>query len=254
MSKAIIAASLFLLATAPPAPAQVESSDPEAARVVADCSARKFESSVELDQGGQKRLTKFKLCAAKDSDDAAWVKTLKDAKAKIAAHPDISAESKSSIAAQLDVEIARFETSGAPSVSPPPAALPPVAPPPAPASATAAVSAAQVAKPAVARPRLTIKCLLPGESGPGGNCTSLDRATRLQVRADADLAAGTSLRFLRRGDLRGEIAVAQLKQGELFRSKLPPELCAGVSSSKVEIQIVGGKQVVDTLGPFNLRC
>ena len=82
----------------------------------------------------------------------------------------------------------------------------------------------------------------------------MGRATRLQVRADADLGQGATLRFLRRGDVRGEIALAQMHQGDLYRSKLPPELCAGVASSKVEIQILGGKQVVDTLGPYNLRC
>jgi len=40
----------------------------------------------------------------------------------------------------------------------------------------------------------------------------------------------------------------------VIRSKLPPQLCAGVASSKVEIQIMGSKQVVDTLGPYLLRC
>jgi len=96
--------------------------------------------------------------------------------------------------------------------------------------------------------------LTAGESGAGSACSSLNRATRLQVRADADLGQGVSLRFLRRGDMRGEIALAQMHQGELYRSKLPPELCSGVASSKVEIQVMGGKQVVDTLGPYNLRC
>lgn len=106
----------------------------------------------------------------------------------------------------------------------------------------------------MAKPRLTVRCLDLGESGAGSSCSSLNRATRLQVRADVDLGLGVSLRFLRRGDMRAEIALAQLKQGELFRTRLPAELCAGVASTKVEIQIVGGKQVVDTLGPFNLRC
>lgn len=264
MSKAIIAAALVIMAATPavsqdasPAASQaeaVEAPDPEAAKIVADCSARKFETAVEIEKDGKKRLTKMKLCAAKDSDDAAWVKTLEDAKAKIATHPDISAESKASIASQLDVEIAKYGAVSTASVSPPAAPLVATLPPPAPTVAMAASTAAPAPKPAVAKPRLTVRCLDPGESGAGSSCSSLNRATRLQVRADADLGQGVSLRFLRRGDMRAEIALAQLKQGEIYRSKLPPELCAGVASTKVEIQIVGGKQVAETLGPFNLRC
>ena len=263
MTRLTIAAAIALLAAAPLLAQQrdtVEATDPNAAQIVADCSARKFESSVEIDKGGQKRLTRFKLCAAKDSDDAAWVKVLQDAKAKIAAHPDISAESKASIASQLDVEIAKYGKASpvpraAVTVQQTPTiwATPQTVPPPAPVAKLTPLPA-PAATPAAARPRITISCLEPGEKGAGSTCTSLGRATRLQVRADADLGQGATLRFLRRGDVRGEIALAQMHQGDLYRSKLPPELCAGVASSKVEIQILGGKQVVDTLGPYNLRC
>jgi len=59
---------------------------------------------------------------------------------------------------------------------------------------------------------------------------------------------------LRRGDERARLALAPMRQGETYRSKLPPELCAGVASTKVEIQVLGSGQVVDTLGPYSLRC
>lgn len=274
MNRLSVAAIVAVLASSPllarqdqPGSGQgdrVEATDPDAARIVADCSARKFESSIEIDKNGQKRLTRFKLCSAKDSDDAAWVKVLQDAKAKIAAHPDISPESKASIASQLDIEIAKYggthpqptmpvavqQTPSIWTTAPPPVKLTPPATAPAASVMAAPVASASIA----AKPRLTIRCLEPGESGAGSACSSLNRATRLQVRADADLGQGVSLRFLRRGDMRGEIALAQMHQGELYRSKLPPELCSGVASSKVEIQVMGGKQVVDTLGPYNLRC
>jgi hypothetical protein len=96
MTRLTFAAAIVLFAAAPLLAQQrdtVEATDPNAAQIVADCSAH-VQSSVEIDKGGQKRLTRFKLCAAKDSDDAAWVKVLEDAKAKIAAHPDISAEAR----------------------------------------------------------------------------------------------------------------------------------------------------------------
>ena len=85
-----------------PAPA-----DASEAAVIADCSARKFESSVELEKGGQRRHTRMKLCSTAQADDASWVRTLEDAKTKISAHPDISDDSKASISKQIDAEIAK---------------------------------------------------------------------------------------------------------------------------------------------------
>ena len=84
-----------------------DAGDASDAAVIADCNARKFETSVELEKDGKKRLTRMKLCSTAQSDDAAWVRTLEDAKEKIASHPDISAESKVSISEQIDAEIAK---------------------------------------------------------------------------------------------------------------------------------------------------
>jgi len=51
------------------------------------------------------------------------------------------------------------------------------------------------------------------------------------------------------------IELAQLRQGQMVRSKLPAQLCAGVASSKVQIEVLaGGGQVVDRLGPYRLHC
>jgi hypothetical protein len=88
MTRLTIAAAIALLAAAPLLAQQrdtVEATDPNAAQIVARLQrAQVSNSSIEIDQGrARKRLTRFKLCAAKDSDDAAWVKVLQDAKAKI---------------------------------------------------------------------------------------------------------------------------------------------------------------------------
>jgi len=264
---AILVAPAALVGAQEPAGAQgdtVEATDTTAAAIVVDCNAKKFETSVEIEKDGQKRRTRLKLCAAKDADDTAWLKTLEDAKAKIASHPDISEESKIKIAAELDAEIVRIEkgekasttlTSSGPlpvaqapghAVYPPPPSAPAVAQNP----ALASTAPAQVP----AKPRLTVRCLVVGEPGDGQRCIALERDTQLAIRADEDLAGSVSLRFLRRGDVRGEVALASMRQGQVIRSKLPRELCAGVASSKVEIQIIGSNQVIDTLGPYLLRC
>ncbi len=276
MNKLIVAAA-FACVLAVPAVAEepekvvsaagdtVEASDPAAAAIVADCSARKFETRVEIEKDGKKRFTRMKLCAAANENEANWVKTLHDAKAKISAHPDISDESKAKIAVELDAEIAKLKPVDAVSIALP--AAPPRTPAPKPeysvysplpkGPAAAAGSTLATSAPAQApakKPRLTIKCLAPGEKGGGSSCLSLDRTTQLAIRADEDLVGGASLRFLRRGDERGEISLAAMRQGQLIRSKLPPELCAGVASSKVEIQVMGSNQVAETLGPYKLRC
>jgi hypothetical protein len=241
----------------------VQSTDTTVAAIVADCSARKFETSVEIEKDGQKRLTKMKLCAAKEGDQASWVRTLEDAKAKIAAHPDISEESKAKIAAELDAEIAKNQN-GRGSNDPMTAAPQPVSvrqpeqavlPPPQlkPSIASQSTAAASSTRPS-SRPRLTIRCLDSGESGEGSPCAVLERNTRLTVHADEDLAGSTTLRFLRRGDMKGEVALAAMRQGQSIRASLPERLCVGVSSSKVEIQVVRSNQVVETLGPYRLLC
>lgn len=253
----MFASALVFLAAAS-AEAQVEVSDPNAAAIVADCSSRKFETRVEIEKDGQKRLTRMKLCAAANSDDAAWARTLKDARTKIAAHPHISEESKANIVAKLDAEIAVLSNGDSASKSVPiaPSAASGVVVPPAPPETVAPFLPRPGPGPAtsVAAPRLKIDCYTPGQAGSGGPCFSLERDTLLTINAKDDLTAGTSLRFLRRGEVRREIAMTPLAKGKSIRLKLPDQLCAGVANSKVEIQILRSSKIIETLGPYPLRC
>lgn len=252
ISAAFLAGLLAMPALAQDEAPAADQPDTSAAAIVADCSARKFETSVEIEKDGEKRQTKLKLCAVANGDAEQWVRTLRDAKAKIAGHPDISEESKTKIAIELDAEIAKTEMGKETAVSPPVAVASPA--PAAPPVATKPVTAAPSPARALTKPRLTIRCLEFGERGDGSPCAFLGRDTRLAIRADADLTGSTSLRFLRRGDARGEIALAAMRQGQSIRTKLPQQLCKGVSYSKVEIQVLRSKQVVDTLGPYTLHC
>ena len=79
-----------------------------AAAALVDCDIRKFETSIELVKDGKTRVTRMKLCATSDADDASWARTLTDAKAKIAENSGISDESKARITEQLDAEIAKL--------------------------------------------------------------------------------------------------------------------------------------------------
>lgn len=74
------------------------------------------------------------------------------------------------------------------------------------------------------------------------------------IRADEDVAAGTSVRFLRGGDARAELDLGPLKKGVSMREKLPGRVCSGVLRGKVQLQILSKGQVVETRGPYALYC
>jgi hypothetical protein len=247
MNKLIVAVGIACVMAVPVLAQQPQTTDSSAAAIVADCNARKFETQVEIEKDGEKRLTKLKLCAVANGDDAAWVRTLRDAKSKISAHPDISDESKMKIAAQIEAEIDKVESGKVASVAKP---VEPTTPP----AVAKPVAIAALPPPLPAEPRLTIRCLDSGETGEGSPCTFLQGDTRLAIRADGELASGTKLRFLRRGDARGEVALAGLRQGQTMRYRLPEQLCIGVSNTKVEIQVVSSNQIVETFGPYKLLC
>ena len=270
----------LLLASAPAAldqPGVATSSDP----LIANCDAHKFETIVHITVAGKPRSSRVKLCGQLGQTDAEWLRTLKDAIDKVAANESMAADAKDQVIAALNVEIAKLSptatelgplpsTVGAlppattlaqpPVISPPVggpvqySTLPPL-PAPIPAASVAAVAATAPPLPA---PRMTFRCLAMNRLSAEGSCDLLERETLLTVRADEDLPGGTSLRFLRRGDDRGEVDLPALRRGQSWRFNLPPKVCAGVSGSRVEIQTVrsakGTPQVVDTRGPFELRC
>lgn len=257
------------------APAETEAASPEKQAFLQSCAARKFETTIQIVEDGAKLGKKVTLCGNAGQTDADWVDTLKDAAAKTEANADMAPDVKGQIVTALNLEITRIEAVSR-TVTLPKAieAAPEVAdraqysvlPPIPDASKRATMSPRDPIKltaraadaprlPPVKKPRLTIRCLAPGEAGGGSICAALERDTLLMVRADEDLASAASLRFLRRGDAKGQIELAQLRQGQQVRSKLPSQLCAGVASSKVQIEVLaGGGQVVDTLGPYRLHC
>ena len=250
---ALAAGAMFpALAQDKPAESTVQGDDPEALKLVSDCNARKFETVVEREENGERKSSKVKLCGKQGQTDAEWATTLKDAAAKIEANATMPQTAKDQLSAALKAEIAKVEAGAALTPAPVASVEQPAPKPAPPPVAVAAKSPA--AAPALKKPKLTIRCLAPGEKGGGSSCSALDRATRLSILADADLGSGASLRFLRRGDVRAQLALAPMRLGETYRSKLPAELCAGVASTKVEIQVMGSGQVVETLGPYSLRC
>lgn len=104
-----------------------------------------------------------------------------------------------------------------------------------------------------AKPKLAFQCI--GADFPGGGpCISLSRDTILSVKAGEPLVEPVSLRFVRRGDARAEISLGSMNKGQSLRLQIPNEVCSGVVSSEINIEVTRSGQVVDRLGPYLLHC
>jgi hypothetical protein len=278
-------------AVAAPAKKAAKTADaPNAAvkQLLDNCDAHKFETTVDAVVDGEPHRSKVKLCGKDGQSDADWIGTLKDAIAKLDANKDMDAGVRTQIVTAINAEIARLQSVAA-SKQPVPAndpgfgkegasiaseysALPPLpaAPPPPPkvlapvASGTvipsaplksAQVAAASVAMvPAGPAPKLSYTCYSPGDLGGDAPCAGFDRETTLTVRAQADVPAGVALRFLRNGEQRAEVALAQLHRGKSLRIALPSAVCAGVGDGSLQLQVVQNGAEVKSDGPYSLRC
>lgn len=251
----------------------VEGDTPDRVAQIARCQGHKFDSLVEID-AVKKRSTRVKLCANPGSSDADWVKTLEAAVVQIEQRA-MPPAAKDKLIGELRNEIARFAPPSKSVVIAQPAPLfvgdfglanPLTSPteryetsvlPPLPPRKVALKGTAASEAPSKPVMSIRIKCLGRRESGTGGTCDFFDRNTMLVVSALKGLEKGGALRFLRRGEARGEALLAPLEVGRSVRVRLPAELCRGIAYSKVEIELLGPKSTgaaAARFGPYGLRC
>lgn len=237
------------------APAAADQSA-DAREKIAECAGEKFVFA----WGVGARPTKVTLCSEANATTDEVVRMLDDAATKIEASA-IPEDRRVAIVQQIRGKIAELEGKAAAAVK----AAPEPKPVPAPAASSAArervpeparaapapLRAAQVPLP---NPRLAFECYTPGEIGSGGPCTTLARETRLTVKARDPLPAGIKVRFVRNGESRGELALGAMGKGQAARLTLPRGLCAGVVEAETRIEVIGGGQVLDSAGPYLLRC
>ncbi|NUQ19205.1 MAG: hypothetical protein HOP95_12310 [Sphingomonas sp.] len=289
---ALSCVALAAAAVAAPAAKKVAPQDSppnaQARQLIQNCDAHKFETTVHEVVDGQPQQSKVKLCGNEGQTDAEWIGTLKDAITKLNANKEMPAAVRDQIIAAIYAEVARLENSPAQSsgrtpaldglaplpgigqpkaaaaaplpaprrVAPAPvqdeyAALPPL--PTAPTAPTHVLGmAAGASLVPLPRPRISFDCYEPG--GAQGPCTDFTRQTLLTVQAGEDLPADTSLRFVRDGDPKADVNLAQLKKGRSMRLTVPTDVCLHAVGGKLELQIVRSGQAVGSEGPFNLTC
>ena len=251
----------------------IEGATPDRVAQVDRCQGHKFESRVEIDPV-KKRSTSIKLCANPGASDADWVKTLEAAVVQIEQR-NMPPEARQKLIGELQSEIARYAATSKPAataqgatlfVTDPGAAATLAGPseryetsvlPPLPERKVGRSATAAAPSPSQRPMRIGMKCLERGQTGAGGTCDFLESSTILAIRAVEGVEDGGTLRFRRRGDVRGEVTLPPMQAGQSTRVKLPAELCRGVANSKVEIELLAPKStgaVAARFGPHYLRC
>lgn len=116
----VVTASLLtpLGATAAPRKPVPAAKPPALPKLMQNCHAHKFETIVHAVVDGQPRDSKVKLCGVESQSDADWIKTLRDAIAKLEANKEMAAPVRDQIVAAIRTEISRLEIVGS---APPPA-------------------------------------------------------------------------------------------------------------------------------------
>jgi hypothetical protein len=275
---------MVLLAAAASADAAVpkkgkpEPAAPEQAMksLVQSCDAHKFETSIQLiGPDGQPKQSKVRMCGTEGQSDADWIATLKDAVKKTADSPQMPKGVRDQIISAVNAEIVRLsapklELPGGADVGKLPRNAATAAPeatlsrdfsalPPLPTEPTVAPPHLLGADAAVVpAPRLTLRCAIVGDEDRPSDCGSIDRDTVLVVRADEAYPRGVSMRFVRHGDTRAELAIPALRQGQTTTLRLPAKVCSGVVRSRLEIQAFGTGAPSGTaagrIGEYDLRC
>ena len=265
--------------------AHAEQATTEPAKAPPSCEGQIF----TFEAGPAGHVAKVTLCSKKDPTPDELAKMFESAASALAQNLRMAPEKRNNLIAQMKAKAAEargtssaaglptmaLQTPIAPSTTPVtagPAPLRPITaddrapeysslpPLPTPTPVVGASTAAASTASFLSKPQLTIVCLNQAGLAGAAPCDSLERETILSVRAGDGVPAGTSMRFLRRGDLRAEVQLAGLARGKAKQFSLPREVCAGVVESKVEIQIVrrakaaDAGQVVDSMGPYFLRC
>lgn len=227
----------------------------DAARKVSDCDGQRFVFA----WGVGANPTKVTLCSDKGASHEQVVRMLEDAANKLEGTAGLAEDRRTALVQQIRGKIAELEKAEKAKIAVVPepnvrstlvSTVPPLPRPKASVPATTPASSALL----LPKPRLAFSCYTPGEIGIDGPCVTFTRDTRLTIKAGEIIQPATSLRFIRNRDFRAEVQVGPMRKGQAKRVIVPREVCGGVVEAEVEIAVARGGHVVDTRGPYLLRC
>lgn len=227
----------------------------EVARNIAQCAGQSFVFA----WGAGANPTKVTLCSEKGATHEQIVRMLEDAAVKLERATALPDDRRIALVHQVRGKIAELEKANATKSAdaPQPVVASPLAStvPPLPGPKAGAPTSTPASSPLLLpRPRLTFECYTPGEIGIGGPCVGMNRDTRLTVKAGEPIQPATSLRFTRNGESRAEVQIGPMRKGQSKRLVVPREVCRGVVTAEIEIKVARGSYVVDTRGPYLMRC
>lgn len=101
-------------ASAQDAPATPDAPSAKMESLLQNCDAHKFETTVESTVDGKPHSSKLKMCGNEGQSDADWIKTLKDAVAKVETNSTMTESMRNQIATAIKAEIARLESDSSP--------------------------------------------------------------------------------------------------------------------------------------------
>ena len=261
------ASALVSVAAYAQAPASAPSTQPsggvsreEAQKVLENCGSRRFVASAEYQEDGKTRRTGVTLCALPQDSEETWIGKLEKSAEGLATQQRIPADVRAKLVADIRKEIIRLRIAQRRALPAADALVAnvPAMPAPLPPKPVAPVGTF-VAPSLASAPSVRIRCL--DEGGPrdrGIDCEGqIRRDTVLALESDEDMSGPAKIRFIRKGQVREEVSLGTLRQGQLVRMRLPRSVCKGVVRSQLELEVVAATakpSAALTEGPYDLRC
>ena len=232
----------------------------EAQKALENCGSRRFVASADYQEEGKTRRTGVTLCSAPGDTEEMWIGKLEKSAAGLATQERIPASARAKLVADIQREVARLRSAQRRNLPAADALVANVPAMPAPLPPKPVTPVGTYAAPSMlAAPVVSIRCL--DEGGPrdrGVDCEGqIRRDTVLALESGENMAAPAMIRFIRKGQVREEVRLGALRQGQLVRMRLPRSVCKGVVRSELQLEVVTASakpSAAVTEGPYDLRC
>ena len=232
----------------------------EAQKALANCGARRFIATAEYQEDGKPRRTGVTLCATPQDTAETWIGKLEKSAESLATQQRIPADARAKLVADIRKEIIRLRIAQRRALPAADALVANVPAMPAPLPPKPSVPVGSYVAPSLASaPNVIIRCL--NEGGPrdlGQDCEGeIRRDTVLALESGENMSTPAMIRFIRKGQVREEVKLGTLRQGQLVRLRLPRSVCKGVVRSQLQLEVVAASSKPSaalTEGPYDLRC